>query len=127
MRKVVIDTNVFIDWRRAKKGVLGNLVDLGDRGSVELLIPSVVIMEYWSGKEMDEIDKVKKAELMFSRIEVVDLSEAIAKKAGELIRSRSVQGAVDAMVVATALELGAEVATRNRKHFEKVAGLTFFK
>lgn len=107
--------------------MLGKLVEMRGRGEVDLRVPIVVLMEYWAGKEMDEEVMVEKAEKMFSGFSRIDLTEESAKKAGELLRHGFTMETVDAMVAACAFEIGAEVATRNMKHFAKVPGLKLFR
>ena len=126
MRRVVVDTNVFIDWRRKKAGVLGKLMDLSRKGKIEILLPTVVIMEYWVGREIDDKGLKARAERMFEGFVRVGLTELIAKKAGEILRKNKVGQPMDAVVAATSLIVDAELATRNERHFEKVKGLRFY-
>lgn len=123
---IIVDSSVIIDYIRADVGDLPNLLDNAKTGKIKLLIPTVVVLELWSGKSMDLIKNKKRVDLIFSSMEKVDLTETIAKRAGALIRDSYVHGGFDAIIAASALELNAKLATGNRRHFEKVKGLRLF-
>ncbi|OGM32470.1 hypothetical protein A2803_03295 [Candidatus Woesebacteria bacterium RIFCSPHIGHO2_01_FULL_44_21] len=126
MRKIVIDTSVFIDFARAKTGLYPQLFELFRDGICELYVPTVVIFELWAGSSMSKKTIVDETVRMLSKIKRVELDEKIAKKTGEIIRQKQIRG-FDAIVAASALELGAEVATQNEKHFRKVKGLKLYQ
>lgn len=122
----IVDSSVIIDYIRADIGDLPDLLDNAKIGKIKLLVPTVVILELWSGRSMNLIKNNKRVDLIFSSMEKVDLTESIAKRAGALIRNNYVYGGFDAVIAASALELNAQLATRNRRHFEKVKGLRLF-
>lgn len=57
---------------------------------------------------------------------IIELTKQIAKFSGKLLRKELVKDVVDATVAATAVELGAQLATSNQKHFKKVRGIKLF-
>lgn len=62
--------------------------------------------------------------------EIFELSladKAICQKAGFLLRDYPNLDLADALVAATALVLDAKLATRNKKDFDDIKGLKFFK
>ena len=124
--KVVIDTSVFIDYSRAHDGVYPVLLKGAGDQKYNLYVPTVAIMEFWSGQSMGLASKKKLAEKLFSGIARIDLNEVVAKQAGELVRQNIVSG-FDAIIEATALQVDAFLATSNEKHFSKVPSLKFFK
>lgn len=63
---------------------------------------------------------------MLDLFEFVSSSQEVSKAAGFLVRDYKV-AIGDAIVAATALSLNAKLATRNKKDFEAVKGLKFFK
>lgn len=69
----------------------------------------------------------KTANSLFALIEWAPVSEAIARRAGELgrrwRRSHPGIGVADLAIAATAEEIDATVATRNLKHFPMFSGL----
>ena len=123
--KIVIDTSVFIDYSRASKGLYQNLVDGAVEGKYDLYMPTVVFLEFWSGRGMNEKINIRHADKLFLGINVIDLTEKIAKCAGELVRNEKI-GGFDSIIAGTALEIGAQVATSNKKHFSKIKKLKLY-
>ena len=126
MKKVVIDTSVFIDYERACLGSYEDLLVLRKKGECELYVPTIVVVELWAGGQMRHKRTQKIAEKMLIGVISIDLDEKIAKLTGELIRKKVV-GVFDAVVAASTLYLDAQLATGNKKHFEKVEGLRLFE
>ncbi|MEK9171177.1 MAG: type II toxin-antitoxin system VapC family toxin [Patescibacteria group bacterium] len=126
MTKVVIDTSIIIDFTRAGTGQLPDLIEAAKSDEIELFIPTVVILELWIGKSMQQSKNTAAAEKLFSGIKRIDLVESIAKLAGKLLRKNLLTGPMDAVIAASALELNAKLATGNRRHFEKVKNLRLF-
>lgn len=119
--KVVIDSSIIIDFTRAGLGVLEFLVELKKADKVEILIPTIVVAELWAGQDIAEDDLEK----LLSGFIQVELTEKIAKKTGEILRGKLASG-FDAIIAATALECGAQLATRNTKHFVGIKNLKIF-
>lgn len=120
--KLVIDTSVFIEFLRRKTGPLAILASEKRNDISELIIPTPVIYELWSGQSMQNAQIVKDTEAVFEDFHILELSPAIAKKAGELRRLKLVDG-IDAMVAATTLLHGDYLVTLNTKHFNHIPGL----
>ena len=72
---------------------------------------------------MNLVKNKQGVDLIFSAMEKIDLTEIIAKRAGTLIRSGCVRNGFDAIIAASALELEAQLATGNRRHFDSVKNL----
>lgn len=122
--KIVIDTSVFIDFSRARVGLFKELITKS-KENVDLYTPTVVMLEFWAGEDMNNKTNIKNAEKLFEKIIKIPLDEDIAKRAGELMRAKEVFG-FDSIVAATALRIGAQVATSNTKHFSKIKNLKFY-
>lgn len=122
--KIVIDTSVFIDFSRARLGLFKELINKS-KENIDLYTPTVVISEFWAGDDMNNKNNIKNAEKLFEKVIKIPLDEKIAKKAGELMRKKEIFG-FDAIVAATALELDAQVATNNTKHFTKIKNLKLY-
>jgi predicted nucleic acid-binding protein len=108
---ILLDTDVLVDHLRGHRRI--NLVDPAWKISV------VTRCELFAGRNTDEpslrrtLDQL--GELLINR--------AIAELAGRI--RRTAQLAVpDALIAATALEHDLSLMTRNRRHFERVPGLT---
>lgn len=123
--KIVIDSSVIIDFTRAGLGDLEFLIELRKVGKVEILLPTIVIAELWAGREVSGGITKANLEKLLSGLIQIELTVSIAKKTGEILREESASG-FDAIIAATALECGAQIATRNRKHFSNVKGIKIF-
>ena len=125
--KIVVDASIFVVYIRSKKGILPELMKLASKKQTTLYVASVVILELWAGLSMNDDDIYKKVKRLVKVAKVINLTGQLAESSGELRRKKEVIGNMDAVVAATALYLGAELATNNKKHFEKVPGLKLFK
>lgn len=124
--KIVVDTSVIIDYTRANLGSFATLLNDSKLGNCDLYIPSVVITELWSGKETKGKKSEEKLEKILSLFKIINLDQKTAKLAGTISRDSGIFG-FDAIVAATAIELGAQVATSNTKHFLKIKNLKLWK
>lgn len=124
--KIVIDSSVFIDYARSKKGIYLELLSQASRGA-PLYVPSIVLVELWAGTSMGKANKTKEVERLLGGMTIQPLTKQLAQKAGELVRQKRVVEVADAVIAATALFLDAQVATRNTKHFQKIKGLKLFQ
>ncbi len=125
MRKIVIDTSIFIEQIRTGRGVLTQLVAQAPE-DVLLIIPTIVIYELYAGLSMAKENVRVRVNDMYKDQERIDLDERIAEKAGKLKREKYVDGN-DAVIAATTLLCADYLATLNVKHFAKVPGLKLWK
>lgn len=124
--KILVDTSVFIDYTRAGKGALSHILETKKKTKNDLYVPTIVIAELWAGSSMDDSKEEELVKRLISGFRKVSLSVEIAKKSGKLLREKSVLGAFDAIIAASALHVDAQLATNNVKHFKKVKGLRLF-
>lgn len=117
---VVFDTSVLIDMLRN----YGPALAFGEKLAERPLCSEISRVEVIRGLRSHERPG---AEELFGGLGWVPLDERIARHAGELgrewRRSHPGMGAPDLVVAATALELGAKLATTNVKHFPMFKGL----
>ena len=110
----VIDTTVPIDLLRGSEAAVA-WIDTLDR---RLVASEVTRVELLRGLRSHERGA---AERLFAGLRWVGVTEPIARRAGELgrtwRRSHSGIATIDLIIAATALELGAELATANVRHF----------
>jgi predicted nucleic acid-binding protein len=109
MSGVLLDTDVLIDHIRGRKRVQVH----GASVSV------VTRAELFAGREREE----PAVEALLGRLAEIDVTPDIARRAGRIRRSTGLD-VPDAIIAATALKLDMTVMTRNRRHFERVSGLT---
>lgn len=122
----VLDTGVIIFHLRNFRGVKERLLRLLAQGG--LAVSAVTVVEVWQGMRSGESERTR---ALFRGIEVVPLDALLAEKAGDLVRSQREQGytmdLADAVIAATAMELGVPLLTTNRRHFDTVAGLVVWE
>jgi predicted nucleic acid-binding protein len=124
--KILIDTSVFIEYQRTGSGLFLSLLERAQLEEAQLYTSAVVIMEFWAGKSMENKKVLEFANDMFQGIAIIDLDPNIAKKAGKMTRRGQISIGFDAIIAATCLEIGAKLATQNKKHFERVPDLKIF-
>ena len=117
------DTCVLIDYLRGKTEVQQKLEQ--DEGlGLGLGLSSITYMELMVGAlNKREVGVIKKA---FSDFEVVEISESISVKARSLIEKYTKSHGLlipDALIGATALELGSPLYTTNIKDFQFIPDL----
>lgn len=112
--RVVLDTSVLVDHLRSATAAAAYLAGLEDRPACSEISRIEVIQGLRSAER-------RAAERLFALIEWIPVSEAIARRAGELgrrwRRSHPGIGVADLAIAATAEQTDATVATRNVKHF----------
>lgn len=130
--KIVIDTGLLIDFTRKKKNkrneiLWSSLIRYSRKGGHQLVVPSAVVFEFFSGKEMENSVCLKKAEDILTDTTVLALDEKIAKKAASFYRVCEASiGVVDYILAATAVVVEGELATLNSKHFKLFEDLKLF-
>lgn len=125
--KIIVDTSVFIDHLRdgEKSKLIFNQVLLE---KADLYIPTIVIYELFSGKSSENSQIRTKINLLINDFKRVDLTENIAKQAGELYREiGSHISAQDYIIAASTLEIGGKVLTLNTKHFRQIPNLELYQ
>lgn len=127
MQKVVLDTDIIIDYTRNASLVFEILLEQYSQRRLKLFIPSVVVAELISGQETKYSARMDKLEKLIAKLELIPLDYQIAKIAGILVRDYQPKALADAVIAATALNLNAKLATRNTKDFAGIKDLKFFK
>ncbi len=127
MQKVVLDTDIVIDFTRKATTTLRALFNLADQKKIRLFIAAVGVAELMAGQETLEKDKLRDLKLFVKKLEFVPLDYDLSERAGFLIRDNKGLGLGDAIIAATTISLQAKLATRNTKDFNVIKGLKFFK
>ncbi|HEX3610021.1 MAG TPA: type II toxin-antitoxin system VapC family toxin [Solirubrobacterales bacterium] len=117
---IVLDTSVLIDHLRASTPATKYLASLDDRPSCSEISRIEVVQDLRSSER-------QAADRLFALVVWMPVSEAVARRAGELgrrwRRSHPGIGVADLAIAATAEEIDASLATRNLKHFPMFEGL----
>lgn len=126
MLKILVDTDVLIDYSKGFAGILEELFEKQAKSQVELFINPVIIAEFYTDKKLKNKQGRDKAGEFLSFFKVINISEKIGARAGELLRENRVLFLGDALIAATAITEKLKLATRNKKHFQNVQGLEFY-
>ena len=131
MKRVVLDTNLYIDWINA--GLRDPL--LVGSGYTRLL-SSVVLMELWAGttnrSSRGAIKKVERAYVSGGRL--LAPTPAVFSAAGKALRDLRTEGLEvrsaafvnDVLIALSARAAGATVFTRNRRDFQAIRQISDF-
>lgn len=118
----LVDTNILVDLTRGNDGAARYLDSL--RG--DWCISTITCLELLAGartqRETNDLDQ------FLSGYRVIPPTAEIAQRAYGLIKTYARSHGLhplDALIAATAIELGFIVASRNRKHFQMISGLDF--
>ena len=87
-RKIVVDTDILIDYANGYAKWVGSILSLNDF-DVSLVLPTIVIAEYFTATSLDDPKEVIIADKMFSLFLKQDLTEEIAKILGENLRHKT--------------------------------------
>jgi predicted nucleic acid-binding protein len=117
---VVLDTTVLVDQLRGSEEAFEYLAGLEGRP----VCSEITRIEVMQGLRSSERRGANK---LLATVAWVAVDETVARRAGELGRrwrqSHPGIGVADLTIAATAEEIGAELATRNLKHFPMFDGL----
>ena len=114
MKKLLFDTDILIDYLRGRDDARNYIDNTHD----VIYISVITIAELYAGVRKGE--ESKELEMFIETFDVVSLNKNIAK-AGGLYRNQYKPahgtGLADALIAASAKEVGAQVVTFNTRHF----------
>ncbi|MEI7636136.1 MAG: type II toxin-antitoxin system VapC family toxin [Syntrophus sp. (in: bacteria)] len=113
---LLLDSDILIDHLRKEQKALDYLQREIDAGSL-LFISVISRTEIFSGVRKGEEETIQS---LFDLLTPVDVDMAIADRAGEYLKKYAKSHAVtigDAIIAATAREMGGTLVTRNLKHY----------
>lgn len=109
----------FLDGEKPAVALVEGLVAAGE----ELATTCVNVAELHRGVDAGDVA----LQALLDRLLELPLDAAAARRAGAVLRALDKAGRpmpeMDALIAAIALEHGGRLATRNRRHFRRVAGL----
>ncbi|HEY3490777.1 MAG TPA: PIN domain-containing protein [Candidatus Deferrimicrobiaceae bacterium] len=114
MKKVLVDTDVLIEFLRGNPKAKEYLSDL--LGDSDIFCSAITVAEICSGIKAGEEERTRE---LLNNLEVLDVTRAVAEKAGHYkrtIRSHALE-LDDCLIAATASATGAALATGNGKHY----------
>lgn len=128
MDTVVVDTDILINHARGKTQYLSELMLQQKKKGIVLVVPSIVIFEFYSGASLARADVLSTADLLFSQFKIQELNDEIAKTAAELNRTLKLYDKIataDILIGATCIFLSAKLCTLNKKHFKLIPQISF--
>jgi predicted nucleic acid-binding protein len=121
--KLVLDTNIYIDFGQGKQGV----VDLIAGQSTEILLPVIVLGELFYGFQKGS--KSRENEVVLRRfvtelgVSIIDVDEEVARKYSLVYSALSAKGTPipinDVWIAACCMSVGGTLLTRDG-HFEQI-------
>lgn len=127
MKKIVLDTDILIDNVHGFAGWIKSLLALPEE--FQLVTPTVVIAEYLTALENETSEGYKKSKKYLSMFVQQDLTAEVADVLGRILRRKIYASGAsfpDLIIASTAIYLDAELATRNKRHFQGIPDLRFF-
>jgi predicted nucleic acid-binding protein len=122
---VLIDSDILIEVSRGRDtALISRWLELGASDALILFSP-VSAAELWAGARPAEHTSL---EALFEALVCVSVDAAVGRQAGEYLRRYRKSHTVelgDALIAASAVASGAQVWTRNRKHYP-MAELKFY-
>lgn len=122
MADFLVDTNILIYHTRGSSRSTEFLADLISRSSFFISILTEIEFLGWDKHTPEGFEKCKK---LIETARIYPVNEAVATRAIELKRKTRIKLA-DAVIAATAIEQGLNLATRNTEDFKAVEGIVVF-
>ena len=125
MVKLVVDTDIVIDYLRAGQGPFLAILDLQQKGEAEIYVSAATVLELYAGQssktDSEQVEKI------LDNLAIVELSRELAKFVGEKKRDMTASISLNDLIIGcTTLVLKARLVTRNKKHFTPIPGLKFY-
>ena len=118
----IADTDVLIDFLQGA-GEAERISRELDTG--QLYVTAITAFELWAGAKSPQ--QTAMVEALLAALTILPLNDSSARRAGEIYRelagSGTAIGMADSLIAGIALDRGAMLITRNRKHYQRVRGL----
>ena len=119
---MLIDTDIIVDvLRNEPKAKL--FIDEQISPTISVITEMELLVGCRNKTEQNKLDK------FLARFTIIELDERICKSGISLLRNYSLSHGLripDALIAATSLELGSEIATRNIRDYRFIKGLKLF-
>lgn len=116
-----LDSDVLIDHLRGYQAYAGYIARY-ERGELRGYVSAVTVAELFAARRTREPVERKRVEKLLSLFIIVPVDMSISVLAGELRRDYGLS-LPDAIVAATALNLGLVLVTRNIRHYQRIPNL----
>ena len=120
---IVADSDVLIDYLRGRNPMAARVeLELQSRG---FCTTAITAFELWAGARAPR--QASAVELLLGAMTILPLEDDGVRRAGEVRRMLAAHGEdigmADCLIAGVCLSVGGMLLTRNRRHFERVAGL----
>jgi len=124
MHKLLVNTDVLIDFSKGKSEILKELFNLALQSKVILYITPVNIAEFLNDAFLlEREDKLSEAVAFLDNFKIQPVEKKSGILAGQYLRERKTEYVADAMIAACCVTGDLKLATRNKKHFKRVKDL----
>jgi len=125
MEKVLIDTDVIIDFLRGYKERIKLIFEKIENKEIQAYISTVSIVELYAGADAKNLKKSGILTRLLSFFEPIPLERLLAKFAGSLKYEHNLSLA-DSIIAASSIITGIKLLSFNTKHFRKIPDLQLF-
>jgi predicted nucleic acid-binding protein len=125
--KILVDTDILIDFTKGYDHLLKTLLQQQTKGKTELYTTPVIVAEFFTDLQLADTDKHHQAQQFINYFTLLPITKRIGLTAGDLLRTGHPHTLGDALIAATCLIHHLHLATRNRKHFQKIPQLKFYQ
>lgn len=126
MDKILVGTDILIDYSKGYSGPLQKLFELQETRKAELFINPVIAAEFFTDQNLSIKSKFNQAKKFLGLFGMININREIGILAGSLSRTKAVSFLGDSLIAAACLQKKLKLATRNKKHFNNVKNLNFY-
>jgi hypothetical protein len=117
----LVDTDILIDLTRNNHAAIDFIDGLNNEWYISAITGLELIVGAKNNTEVAQIDR------LLATFEAIHLTGMIERRAYDILKTYAKShgiGTFDSLIAASAIEEGLTLATRNRKHFAMIAGLS---
>jgi len=120
---MVVDTNVFIEFLRARNKIQTTLFSIGN--NEQIYVSSITLFELYTGATSEE--KLTDIKILTENVPVIPFNEEVAVRAAKLYQQLKGLNQMieirDLFIAATCLIYNFPLKTLNKKHFQRIENL----
>lgn len=122
-----VDTNLLVDILRGKDDAEKKMEQLDSEGRQATTVLNSFELFYGAFKSPERERRVKEANILLRRMDILPLDFESSKKAGEILADLSLAGESiefrDALIAGISITNGMVLVTRNKQHFSRIPTL----
>ena len=126
MKKILIDTDVLINYSFGFNKKLNELIKKQNNNELQLFTNPIIIAEFLNNKKLDKKKDLIHTEEFLDEFNSVIITKETARIVGGLLRKQTIPFLADAFIAASCLQFNLQLYTNNKKDFRKVKKLKLF-